>query len=186
MIQGQSSAKRHIRGRSCRGLGSGREGQRTYVALRDGKFVDSPLEGAGFEPSVPWQLGAGEIRRGSRSGACRRRREREDPLGVRSGTSTGRTARPSARSKRSDSRAASGRLLEAAQSSKHDPGGTEAGGLERSLSVTGNFGAGSGSGALMKGSRFAGDSMLEETGFEPSVPRQICSRFESSPPPMTV
>src|ERR1700730_5556693 len=110
--------------------------------------------------------------------------------GIRSASdqaqSTGRTARPSARSKRSDSRAASGRLLEAAQSSKHDPGGTEAGGLERSLSVTGNFGAGSGSGALMKGSRFAGDSMLEETGFEPSVPRQICSRFESSPPPMTV
>src|ERR1700731_3998767 len=26
----------------------------------------------------------------------------------------------------------------------------------------------------------------EETGFEPSVPRQIRSRFESSPPPMTV
>jgi hypothetical protein len=43
---------------------------------------------------------------------------------------------------------------------------TEAGGLERSLSVTGNFGAGSGSGALMKGSRFAADSMLEGSGFE--------------------
>ena len=65
--------------------------------------------------------------------------------------STGRTARPSARSIRSDSRAASGRLLEAARSSKRDPDGIEAGGLERSLSVTGNFGAGSGSGALMKG-----------------------------------
>ena len=48
--------------------------------------------------------------------------------------------------------------------------GTEAGGLERSLSVTGNFGAGSGSGALMKGSRFAADSMLVQDGFEPSVP----------------
>ena len=33
--------------------------------------------------------------------------------------------------------------------------------------------------------RFAADSPLEETGFEPSVPRQIRSRFESSPPPMT-
>ena len=65
--------------------------------------------------------------------------------------STGLTARPSARSLRGDSRAASGRLLEAARSSKRDPDGTEAGGLERSLSVTGNFGAGSGSGALMKG-----------------------------------
>jgi hypothetical protein len=42
-------------------------------------------------------------------------------------------------------------LLEAARSSRRDPDGTEAGGLERSLSVTGNFGAGSGSGALMKG-----------------------------------
>ena len=43
----------------------------------------------GIEPCDPAlsraQLGAGEIRRGSRSGACRRRREREDPLGVRSG-----------------------------------------------------------------------------------------------------
>src|ERR1700738_4454403 len=46
------------------------------------------------------------------------------------------------------------------------------GGLERSLSATGNFGAGSGSGALMKGSRFAADSMLEGGGFEPPVPRQ--------------
>ena len=89
--------------------------------------------------------------------------------------STGRTARPSARSIRSDSRAALGRLLEAARSSKRDPDGIEAGGLERSLSVTGNFGAGSGSGALMKGSRFAADSMLEGDGFEPSVPRQIFS-----------
>jgi hypothetical protein len=61
-------------------------------------------------------------------------------------------------------------LFEAARSSKRDPDGTEAGGLERSLSVTGNFGAGSGSGALMKRSRFAADSMLEESGFEPSVP----------------
>ena len=33
---------------------------------------------------------------------------------------------------------------------------------------------------------FAADSLLEETGFEPSVPRQIRSRSESSPPPMTV
>jgi hypothetical protein len=49
--------------------------------------------------------------------------------------------------------------------------GLVAGGVERSLSVTGNFGAGSGSGALMKGSRFAADSMLEGDGFEPSVPR---------------
>ena len=80
--------------------------------------------------------------------------------------STGRTARPSALSIRSDGRAASGRLLEAARSSKRDPDGTETGGLERSLSVTGNFGAGSGSGALMKGSRFAADSMLEGTGLE--------------------
>jgi hypothetical protein len=48
--------------------------------------------------------------------------------------------------------------------------GLVAGGVERSLSVTGNFGAGSGSGALMKGSRFAADSMLEQRGFEPSVP----------------
>src|ERR1700726_4501402 len=63
--------------------------------------------------------------------------------------STGRTARPSARSIRSDSRAALGRLLEAARSSERDPDGTEAGRLGRSLSVTGNFGAGSGSGALM-------------------------------------
>ena len=84
--------------------------------------------------------------------------------------STGRTARPSARSIRSDSRAASGRLLEATRSSKRDPDGTEVGGLERSLSVTGNFGAGSGSGALMKGSRFAADSMLEQSGFELWVP----------------
>jgi hypothetical protein len=84
--------------------------------------------------------------------------------------STGRTARPSARSIRSDSRAASGRLLEAARSSRRDPDGTEAGGLERSLSVTGNFGAGSGSGALMKGGRFAADSTLEGDGFELSVP----------------
>jgi hypothetical protein len=53
---------------------------------------------------------------------------------------------------------------------ERDPDGTDAGGLERSLSVTGNFGAGSGSGALMKGSRFAADSMLEERGFELSVP----------------
>ena len=51
-----------------------------------------------------------------------------------------------------------------------NPAGTEAGGLERSLSVTGNFGAGSGSGALMKGSRFAADSMLEEAGLELLVP----------------
>ena len=50
----------------------------------------------------------------------------------------------------------------------HTPAG--GGGLERSLSVTGNFGAGSGSGALMKGSRFAADSMLVQDGFEPSVP----------------
>jgi hypothetical protein len=78
---------------------------------------------------------------------------------------TGRTACPSARSIRSDSRAASGRLLEAARSSKRDPDGTEAGGLERSLSVTGNFGAGSGPGALMKGGRFAADSTLEGDGF---------------------
>ena len=34
--------------------------------------------------------------------------------------------------------------------------------------------------------RFVADSPVEETGFEPSVPRQIRSRFESSPPPMTV
>ena len=63
-------------------------------------------------------------------------------------------------------------MLEAARSSKRDPDGTEAGRLERSLSVTGNFGAGSGSGALMKGSRFVADSMLERDGFEPSVPRR--------------
>jgi len=44
--------------------------------------------------------------------------------------------------------------------------GLVAGGVERSLSVTGNFGAGSGSGTLMKGSRFAADSMLEQAGFE--------------------
>jgi hypothetical protein len=47
--------------------------------------------------------------------------------------------------------------------------GLVAGSVERSLSVTGNFGAGSGSGALMKGSRFAADSMLEGAGFEPSI-----------------
>src|ERR1700730_4088860 len=44
--------------------------------------------------------------------------------------------------------------------------------LISALSVTGNFGADSGSGALMKGSRFAADSMLEGDGFEPSVPRE--------------
>jgi hypothetical protein len=43
-------------------------------------------------------------------------------------------------------------------------------GLERSLSVTGNFGAASGSGTLMKGSRLAADSMLEGSEFEPPVP----------------
>ena len=47
--------------------------------------------------------------------------------------------------------------------------------MQGSLSVTGNFGAGSGSGALMKGSRFAADSMLEGDGFELSVPRQRIS-----------
>ena len=54
------------------------------------------------------------------------------------------------------------------------PGGRaytlEAGGLERSLSVTGNFGAGSGSGTLMKGSRFAANCMLDAKGIELSVP----------------
>ena len=35
--------------------------------------------------------------------------------------------------------------------------------------VTSNFGAGSGSGALMKGSRFASDSLLEEAGCKLSV-----------------
>jgi hypothetical protein len=95
--------------------------------------------------------------------------------------STGRTARPSALSIRSDGRAASGRLLEAARSSKRDPDGTEAGRLERSLSVTGNFGAGSGSGALMKGSRFAADSMLE--GREMDSNRRFRMRLTPSTPP---
>jgi hypothetical protein len=63
---------------------------------------------------------------------------------------------------------------------ERDPDGTDAGGLERSLSVTGNFGAGSGSGALMKGSRFAADSMLEGDGFELPVPREMTTIFEPS------
>jgi hypothetical protein len=70
-------------------------------------------------------------------------------------------------------------LLEAARSSKRDPDGTEAGRLERSLSVTGNFGAGSGSGALMKGSRFAADSMLEGDGFELPVREHRDSRMRT-------
>src|SRR5580704_4434733 len=37
--------------------------------------------------------------------------------------------------------------------------------------------------SLKRDRRFA-DSPLEGDGFEPSVPRQIRSRFESSPPPM--
>ena len=64
-------------------------------------------------------------------------------------------------------------------SGKRDPDGTEAGGLERSLSVTGNFGAGSGSGALMKGSRFAADSMLEGEGFELPVREHRDSRMRT-------
>ena len=71
--------------------------------------------------------------------------------------STGRTARPSARSIRRDSRAASGRLLEAARSSKRVPDGTEAGDVRALRAVP----------LFTPESQVRSDSPLEGTGFEP-------------------